>query len=220
MKAIRRLPDSNRKVLYLTFDDGPHPGSTETILKRLGHHGIHATFFVISEKVARAPALFREIRAAGHSIGNHSLDHGYSRFFRGKHALVEWIESAESSIGNLLGEPTVGFRPPAGVRTPELYRALEEIGMPLVLWSTRFFDAVFPWTRRRAMKSLENAQSGDIIVLHDRQPAAKLPGFLRTLDDYVSAAKAAGFEFGVLTRKQLAVGIEPRSIPIVRKTNK
>ena len=203
MKAIRRLPDSSRKTLYLTFDDGPHHGSTEPILEVLERHGIHATFFAVAEKAQRDPGFLRGIRAAGHSIGNHSLDHGYSRFFRGRRALREWIDLAETSLSQLIGEPTVGFRPPAGVRTPELYGVLRDLKMPLVLWSTRFFDTVLPWTRSQAMKSLRRAHSGDIILLHDRQELTRLPSFIQTFDTYISGAKSAGFEFEILTRDKL-----------------
>lgn len=203
MQAIRRLPGSDRKVLYLTFDDGPHRGSTEAVLELLAKHQILATFFVIAEQAQQEPKLLRQIHTAGHAIGNHSLDHGYSRFFRGKAALREWIELAESSLSELIGEPTVGFRPPAGVLTPKLYQVLQDINMPLVLWKIRFFDAVLPWTSAKALKSLKRTQSGDIILLHDRQKPARLAAFIQTLDGYISAAKLGGFEFEVLTRDRL-----------------
>lgn len=203
MKAIRTLPDPGRKILDPTFDDGPHRGSTEPVLESLGRHGIHATFFVIAEKAQKEVSFTREIQSAGHAIGNHSLDHRYSRFFGGRRALREWIATAETNLSQVLGEPTVGFRPPAGVRTPELHKALKEIRMPLILWNTRFYDAVFPWTVSRAMKSVGRARSGDIVLLHDRQEQTALPSFIKTLDCYLSEAKAAGFEFGILTREKM-----------------
>ena len=203
MKPVRRLPDSDRKVLYLTFDDGPHPGSTESVLESLSRHQARATFFVISRKARDHAALLSRTVGAGHAIGNHSWDHGYSRFFRGKKALLEWVEQAESSLREQLGQPTVGFRPPAGVRTPELHGALAELQMPLVLWSTRFYDTRFSWTPAKALRSLGRARSGDIILLHDRQTAARLPGFIATLDIYLKSAQAMGFEFEAIDRTRI-----------------
>jgi len=203
MKPVRSLPDAKRRVLYLTFDDGPHPESTASVLNVLARHQVRATFFVIATKAQTHPQLLHQIRDAGHGIGNHSLDHGYAHFFLGKRSLRKWIETSELALSQFLGEATIGFRPPAGVRTPELHSALKSMKMPLVLWNTRFFDTVFSWTRSRAFKSLKKARSGDIILLHDRQPLTKLPLFLETLDAYLSMAKETGFEFDVLTRTQL-----------------
>ena len=48
------------KVVWLTFDDGPEPGSTDRVLATLDRFGIQATFFVIGQQVRRSPALLRE----------------------------------------------------------------------------------------------------------------------------------------------------------------
>lgn len=183
------------KELFLTFDDGPHRGSTEKVLDLLDRHGTRATFFVIAEKAKSERELLKRVVSSGHAIGNHSLDHGYSRFFRGKTALKDWITSAEECLREMTGAPTVGFRPPAGVRTPELYAALRELEMPLVLWKRRFFDTTFALKRERLLRSLKKTRSGDIILLHDRQSPKKLPVFLDALEAYLPAAKAAGFGF-------------------------
>jgi peptidoglycan/xylan/chitin deacetylase (PgdA/CDA1 family) len=208
MKPIRSVADSadalKRKLLYLTFDDGPDNFSTASVLDLLDRQQVRATFFVISEKVQQHSQLFERIKSTGHAVGNHSLDHRYSAFFKGKRALKNWIEQSESILKASLGEKTIGFRPPAGVQTPELYTVVRELGMPLVLWQTRFFDTTFTWTQRRALRSLKTARSGDIILLHDRQSLARLPKFLETLEAYILAAKSAGFEFDILTRQLLA----------------
>ena len=201
MKPVRRLPDPKRKVLYLTFDDGPEPESTPAVLNVLARHQVRATFFTIASKAQANRPLFDQIRAAGHGIRNHSFDHHYSQFFRGKSALKNWVARSEETLRELLNEPSVGFRPPAGVRTPELHSVLREMKMPLVLWNTRFFDTSFTWTRARALKSLEHARSGDIILLHDRQTLKKLPTFIEALEAYLERAQQTGFKFDVLTRR-------------------
>lgn len=203
MKPIRRLPDASGNALYLTFDDGPSPGATEPVLEVLARHGAHATFFVIGQKARAQGALLERMVAAGHAIGNHSWDHGYSRFFLGKKALSRWIEQAERSLQAQIGAPTIGFRPPAGVRTPELRGALRELKLPLVLWNTRFYDTRFAWTRDKALRSLARARSGDIVLLHDRQSPEALPGFVDTLDLYLTQAEKQGFTFRALNRERL-----------------
>ena len=114
--------------------------------------------------------------------------------------MKEWIARAEDEIKTLTGRESVGFRPPAGVRTPELAKALRDLQMPMVLWQHRFYDTVFQWTEPRALKSLKAAAPGSIILLHDRQQPRKLPLFLRTLRAYINSAREAGFKFAPLTR--------------------
>jgi peptidoglycan-N-acetylglucosamine deacetylase len=190
----------SERNLYLTFDDGPEPGCTEKVLKLLNDEKAKATFFVVARKAQKYSALIEEITSQGHTIGNHSLDHGYSNFFRGKAAILEWIEESENILRPLAGL-TVGFRPPAGVRTPELAWALKRLALPLILWNQRFFDTRFSWTPQRARRGVERVSKGSIILLHDRQPHSKLDLFLESLRIYIQRGKEMGFEFEALTRK-------------------
>jgi peptidoglycan-N-acetylglucosamine deacetylase len=197
---IRNIPESeaSRKTLYLTFDDGPDAASTPSVLKTLEREQVLATFFVVATKAKAERALLERILADGHSIGNHSLDHGYRAFFASQQKMTDWVWESEQEFANLLVEP-VGFRPPAGVVTPPLKRALASKSLPLVLWQTRFFDTTFTWSKGSAERSLRSAKAGDIILLHDRQPASRLDGFCETLEHYIRAARAQGFSFARLT---------------------
>ena len=98
----------------------------------------------------------------------------------------------------------MGFRSPAGVETPPLWDTLKELDMPLIHWDVRFFDAVWPWTPRKAEKSLHRLRSGSIILLHDRQKPANEDLFLDTLDLYIDRIKDSGLDFAPIP-KQLKV---------------
>jgi peptidoglycan/xylan/chitin deacetylase (PgdA/CDA1 family) len=65
---------SNGKVL-LTFDDGPNPGTTELILKKLSEEKITALFFCVGNNVQKYPDLVNRIKEAGHTFGNHTFNH-------------------------------------------------------------------------------------------------------------------------------------------------
>lgn len=188
-------------VLHLTFDDGPDEISTPQVLDLLNDLQVKATFFTVAEKAIAHPEIIKRILANGHTIGNHSLDHKYKAFFGGLKAMKSWISRSEEKLSSITGTKTVGFRPPAGIRTPELARALAELNIPLVLWNCRFYDTVFKWTESKAKKSLIGTQSGSIILLHDRQSPQKLPLFLKTLRAYITSARQTGFEFAPLTRE-------------------
>ena len=51
--------DTQRKVIALTFDDGPYPPYTQKLLKVLAEKHVHATFFMVGENAAKHPELVR-----------------------------------------------------------------------------------------------------------------------------------------------------------------
>jgi len=64
-----------RKVIYLTFDDGPIPIVTPWVLKTLKNFNAKATFFCIGENITKYPEIFAQLKADGHAIGNHTHNH-------------------------------------------------------------------------------------------------------------------------------------------------
>jgi peptidoglycan-N-acetylglucosamine deacetylase len=197
IRTIRGLQDT----VFLTFDDGPDEHFTPEVLRVLKTHKAQATFFVIADKLKNNRRQLEEIQAAGHAIGNHSLDHRYRHFFAGKRRLEHWIDDAEAEMRRMGVQEWVGFRPPAGILTPPLLRVLRERGEPLVLWNERFYDAVIPWTERRALRSARNIQPGSIVLLHDRQKSRRRNSFLQTLDRYIAELKSRGLRSRALTRE-------------------
>ena len=97
-----------RRVVYLTFDDGPIPEQTPWVLDLLDRYGIRATFFMVGDNVRRHPELLEEVRRRGHSYGNHTMHHLQGMKTRTSRYLAD-IEEATSS-----GRPTdcsAGNRP-------------------------------------------------------------------------------------------------------------
>lgn len=175
---VRRRPAEGREI-YLTFDDGPHPEVTPRVLDVLEEHHAKATFFLVGDQVGRHLSIAQEIVKRGHSIGNHSNDHDYRHYFHGERHLRDWVERSQQELQQRLGVKLVGFRPPAGVVTPPLVRAVRSLGLPLILWSRRFFDTRFAFTPARALRAARTAAAGDIFLLHDRNnadPEALLAG--------------------------------------------
>ena len=72
----------NRKVVALTFDDGPNPATTNQALDTLSKYGIKATFFVLGKNVSGNEEILKRMKADGHVIGNHSWSHPVLSSFR------------------------------------------------------------------------------------------------------------------------------------------
>jgi chitooligosaccharide deacetylase len=191
VKCHRQASALGNRV-YLTFDDGPVPESTDEVLAVLAHHRVTATFFVVAETAARHPELMHRVIAGGHSVGNHSLNHSFRPFFAGRGTMRDWIRTAETTLAKVTGLPSIGWRSPAGIQTPPLHAVLKELSIPLIHWNTRFYDAVKPWTWEKAEKSLATIRPGAIVLLHDKQKKEHRDVFLSTLDRYIGSLKERG----------------------------
>src|SRR5215470_14893996 len=66
---------AKERVLYLTFDDGPHPVATPFVLDELKKYGASATFFCIGKNVGEYPHIYRRVLMEGHRVGNHTQNH-------------------------------------------------------------------------------------------------------------------------------------------------
>lgn len=174
---------SGKKIVSLTFDDGPDPVLTPKILQLLEKHKISATFFVIGSAASRHPQLIKEILRQGHTIGNHSYHHDSFLMFRSKSTLSREIESTQKELNSIGIQPLV-FRPPVGITSPRLKRVLEEQDMICVNFSCRAWDRGNRNIKNLSQKILTKVRPGDIIMLHDTCPKDKelLPYWINELE--------------------------------------
>ena len=206
---VRRVP-SNSGIFngnlngilkaYLTFDDGPDPDFTPQVLDLLKQLGAKATFFVVSERARSNLKIIKRIQNDGHAIGNHSLDHRYSPFFKGYNSMKRWIEDSEKALCEMGIPDSVGFRPPVGIRTPELSRVLRDLNIPMILWEKRCFDGVSLFDEKKAKKIADSFKSGDIFLLHDKQKSSRMETFLVGLSCFIKTLKQRGYSFEKLDR--------------------
>jgi peptidoglycan/xylan/chitin deacetylase (PgdA/CDA1 family) len=199
--AIRRLEPKTafQKTVYLTFDDGPDPDLTPKVLELLDRYCARATFFVIANRARENQRVLREIQSGGHALGNHSLDHRFGAFFKGKSRLKDWIQESESVLASITGSKSIGFRPPAGVCTPELKAALKDLEIPLFLWNVRFYDSTWGLTPLKVKSKLDKIKPGSIILLHDSQKGKHKENFLEALEYLLNELSFRGYVFNPLS---------------------
>lgn len=155
-------------AVSLTFDDGPHPVWTPLVLDRLRKRGVHATFFVVGERVRAHPDIVARIADEGHAIGNHGWIHR-SFLWNTTSAIRESIERCQHAVAEIVGAAPRWVRPPFGRRDFRLYRVLRRLELVPVLWSLDSLD----WFRNDAdaiRRRLRRAQRGDIVLMHDGRP--------------------------------------------------
>jgi peptidoglycan/xylan/chitin deacetylase (PgdA/CDA1 family) len=194
-----RTIESAEKSIYLTFDDGPNSYCTPHVLNVLKKYNAKATFFVIGNNIYDNLEVFKRIHNENHAIGNHSPDHNTTTYFKGKKSLKTWINLGESIITEHLDKPSIGFRPPVGLRTPELRLVMKEQNEKPIMWQHRFFDTVFAFNNAAWERKFLKMKSGDIILLHDthKQPQQ----FLASLEKLIQKLTANGFQLKALERR-------------------
>jgi peptidoglycan/xylan/chitin deacetylase (PgdA/CDA1 family) len=192
-----RLPAAGARdapAIAITIDDGPDPQVTPRVLALLEAHGTRATFFCIGERVARHPALAREIVQRGHAIENHSQRHLHRFSLLGPRALADEIGRAQQTIAAATGEVAQFFRAPAGLRNPFLEPVLARAGLRLVSWTRRGFDTVSGSATRVLGRLTRHLDDGDILLLHDGHAARTAAGgavILEVLPPLLAAVAAA-----------------------------
>jgi len=136
--------DYKKKVIALTFDDGPTKGVTDLILKELKRYNGHATFFVLGNRVNYHSALLKQINKEGHQIGNHSWNH--PQFTRLTDQQIKFqINKTQSEIRKIVGKSPTHLRPPYGAMNSKVRKAST---LKIALWDVDSLD----WKYRDKVK--------------------------------------------------------------------
>jgi len=174
-RLIWRWPTTEKKI-YLTFDDGPVPDPTHFVLDQLHLFNARATFFCIGNNVVKHSALFHQIKAAGHTIGNHTFNH-VSGWGNSSEAYHQDVKRCQEVVGD-----THFFRPPYGRITRNQINRLKTF--QICMWDVLSFDYSALVNPERCLKgTIQATRPGSIIVFHDSYKAEKnmkyaLPRFL------------------------------------------
>ncbi len=169
LKAYCRNPDTQQKVVAITFDDGPTE-TTPLVLEVLAKHNAKATFFVIGKNIEQYPGIMKEIVAKGHTIGNHTYGHSPMFDFYNKEQMLAEINQTDKLIEQYTKQPTRYFRPPYGVTTPSMMRAIKTSQHQVIGWDTRSLDGALKSQEIILYKIKKTVKAGSIILLHDKSP--------------------------------------------------
>jgi len=176
------------RALYLTFDDGPNPYTTEPIVRLLQREQVPATFFMVGRHVERYPELARLVARSGFEIGNHTQTH--KRLALAGPARTAWeVRAAHEAIETATGAVPTCFRAPHGYRNPYLRRSVTTYGYRVFGWTFGVWDTDRPGAPVIRDRMRRGIRPGAVLLLHDgdgydpegdrRQTAEALPGKTR-----------------------------------------
>ena len=176
----------NRKVVALTFDDGPNPATTNQALDTLSKYGIKATFFVLGKNVSGNEEILKRMKADGHVIGNHSWSHPVLSKLSLDDAKKQ-ITDTEDALTKVLGSSSKLMRPPYGAITDDIRKSLD---LSFIMWDVDSLD----WKSKNEAAILTEIQrevkNGSIILMHDIH--AETVNALPKVIDYL---KGQGYDF-------------------------
>jgi len=156
-------PRTDEKVIYLTYDDGPHPATTDRILKLLAKSDAKATFFVNGRHVVQHPGYLDKITAQGHAIANHTQDHE-NLAAKSKRVIKQQLTGVVKAVGPTLGDC---MRPPGGMINQRAGRTITEMGIVPIMWTGHAQDWAPPPVSRMVEMLKEATEPGAVILLHD-----------------------------------------------------
>lgn len=185
-EAIWRIKHRRRKVVFLTFDDGPIPEVTPWVLDTLDRYGIKATFFMVGDNVRRHPELLEEVRRCGHAVGNHTMHH-----LQGMKVTAYRYMHDISEANDLIDSPL--FRPPHGLLRWKQARAIKD-RYNLVMYDLVTRDYSKKLNPEQVFNNVRRyARNGSIIVFHDSLKAEK--NMKAVLPRAIEYLRSLGYEF-------------------------
>jgi peptidoglycan/xylan/chitin deacetylase (PgdA/CDA1 family) len=186
--------ESTSSTIYLTFDDGPHPGITPFVLEQLATYQAKATFFCIGDRVERYSSTYQLILDQGHMVGNHTMHHlnGWSTETS---EYLQDIAKASAVIDSPL------FRPPYGkmkrAQANGVPVAMQKPNSKIVMWDILSADFDTRLTGEDCFAICKKyLQPGSIIVMHDSEKAWPRISYL--LPNLLAHASKEGFTFATI----------------------
>lgn len=180
---------SDRKLIALTFDDGPNTDTTPHFLDRLERYGVRATFFVegqfITEKTI--PVMKRAL-SLGCLIENHAYTHT-NMSDMGEEQIRKELLDTDGLVLLATGRVPKFFRPPYIGLSDTLFASVDKTF--ICGFNAEDWDPSIE-TEERAKRILAQAKHGGIILLHDMSGNMKTA---EALDTLIPALLEQGYSF-------------------------
>lgn len=152
--------NTDKKVVYLTFDDGPIPELTPWVLDLLDKYNIKATFFCVGDNVQKYPDIFQMIQDRGHKVGNHTFSH-IQGLKTDTQSYMKNVQEASQLIDSKL------FRPPYGHMRFSQFKALKK-QYKVIMWDVVTRDYSHLMTADQVFGAVKKyTRNGSVIVFHD-----------------------------------------------------
>ncbi|MFL0195410.1 polysaccharide deacetylase family protein [Clostridium sp. WILCCON 0269] len=195
-------PDG-RKVVYLTFDDGPSPNNTPQILKILKDYNIKATFFLIGKNAEKNKDIVKEEVAEGHTVANHTYSHDMNYIYSDPKVFINDVNKCNDILKSILGNNYNSklIRFPGGSFGKKLEPFREEAkenGYSYVDWNDLTGDAEYnrvPVDKLVSTVERYSNQEHLVVLMHDASTKATT---VQALPEVIEYFRSKGYIFETL----------------------
>jgi len=189
---------NKEKVLFLTFDDGPHREYTEQLLDLLEKNKVKASFFTVANFAKDLPEVMSRMKREGHLIAYHSLEHKDAWLKGPWYTDIDFSQANE--IYQSLEMKVDFFRPPWGRVNVCTLSNVKTYGYQMVLWDTMAQDWKKDATAKIiSEKLIKRARNGNIICLHDGRGKNEAPKqMLQALEEVLPIWINEGYRFATV----------------------
>lgn len=191
--------DNDKKIVYLTFDDGPIPVVTDKILDVLKEYNVKATFFVVGKEIDGREEILNRIYKDGHSIGLHTYSHKFRKIYSSNDAFIDEMIKTQTKVKDITGFSSNIIRFPGGScnhLTKNFLTQLHKNNFKIYDWNVNLEDGVKPNLSVNGLinnaKKYKKSYDRLIVLMHcnsnNKNTVKALPGII----EYY---KSLGYEF-------------------------
>lgn len=188
----------NKKIIYLTFDEGGNETYMKEIVDVLNDNHVKATFFLCQNYIATNDTLIREMVNAGHSIGNHTHHHKSMPSLATKETFDEYVKEIKD-VENIYHQVTGKemdkiYREPKGEWSERSLKIVSDLGYSTYFWSADHYDFGEDVSKEETLnRLLKRYHKGAIYLLHPKNK-----GNYEALDEFIKTMKEKGYQFGLV----------------------
>ncbi|MFE9604693.1 bifunctional polysaccharide deacetylase/glycosyltransferase family 2 protein [Streptomyces hokutonensis] len=188
-----------KKTIVLTFDDGPNPTYTPTVLKILEKYDVPGTFFLVGSMVSRYPSIVKQMVAQGNEVGIHTFTH-VDLSYQSDARIKREMEQTQLALAGAAGITTTLFRAPYSSETDAIdnysypvYKKLGASGYTSVFVDTDSDDWKQPGVAKIIKWATPSGTSGSSVLFHDAGGVRSQT--MKALPTYIEKMKAKGYTF-------------------------
>lgn len=183
--VINRKIDKSKKMIALTFDDGPNY-NTSKVIDVLNKYDIKATFFVLGSRAINNKDILKKMADSGMEIGNHTYNHLLLTKYDENKIRSEIEDTSEVIYSATKKRPKL-LRPSYGSVNNKIKKVAN---MPIIIWDIDTLDWKYHNSKRITSRVVNKVRDGDIILMHDIYSAS-----LNALSNIIPILQGNGYEF-------------------------
>lgn len=183
--VINRKIDKSKKMIALTFDDGPNY-NTSKVIDVLNKYDIKATFFVLGSRAINNKDILKKMADSGMEIGNHTYNHLLLTKYDENKIRSEIEDTSEVIYSATKKRPKL-LRPSYGSVNNKIKKVAN---MPIIIWDIDTLDWKYHNSRRISSRVINKVKDGDIVLMHDIYSATA-----NALEIIIPSLKSKGYTF-------------------------